>query len=55
MRKAGLYALQAKQYRSRQEKLNGLETKNLLLGQAKPTTIDQVWHSDITQVPTDEG
>jgi len=47
MRKAGLYALETKKYRPKQEKLNGLETKNLLLGQAEPTAINQVWHSEM--------
>ena len=55
MRKAGLYALETKQYRPKQEKVNGLETKNLLLGQAKATAIKQVWHSHITQLSRDEG
>ena len=55
MRKAGLYALETKQYRPRQEKPGSLETKNLLLGKAKATGINQVWHSDITQLSTDEG
>jgi transposase InsO family protein len=32
------------------------DTKHLLLEPAnKPTAINQVWHSDITYVPTDEG
>ena len=55
MRKAGLYALETKKYRPRQEKPGSLETKNFLLGKAKATGINQVWHSDITQVSTDEG
>ena len=53
MRKAGLYALQARKQPVKQEKTGNLETKNLLLGAAKPTAINQVWHSDMTQVPTE--
>lgn len=55
MRKAGLYALQTRKHTPKQEKLGSLETKNLLLGKAKPTAIDLVWHSDMTYVPTDAG
>jgi transposase InsO family protein len=56
MRQAGLYAVNAKKYRPKQEKPEVTETKNLLLEpDNKPTAINQVWHSDITYVPTDEG
>lgn len=56
MRQAGLYAESAKKYKSKQEKAEVTETKNLLLDPVnKPTTINEVWHSDITYVPTDEG
>ena len=55
MRKAGLYALQTRKHAPKQEKVGSLETKNLLLGKAKATGINQVWHSDITQVSTEEG
>ena len=55
MRKAGLYALQTRKHAPKQEKVGSLETKNLLLGQAKPTAINQVWHSDIRQLSTEEG
>lgn len=56
MRINGLYALSSKRYKPKQEKSRDLETNNLLLNESnKPTTINQVWHSDITYVPTDEG
>jgi putative transposase len=56
MRQAGLYALSARKYKPRQEKAEVTDSKNLLLEPAnKPTVINQVWHSDITYVPTDEG
>jgi transposase InsO family protein len=56
MRQAGLYARSHKKYEPKQEKAEVTETKNLLLDPAnKPTAINQVWHSDITYVPTDEG
>jgi len=56
MRQAGLYALSARKHKPKQEKAEVTDTKNLLLDPAnKPTAINQVWHSDITYVPTDEG
>lgn len=56
MRKAGLYALSARKFKPRQERGRQLETRNLLLERSnRPTAINQVWHSDITYVPTDEG
>ena len=55
MRKAGLYALQARKHAPRQEKVGSLGTQNLILGKAKASAINQVWHSDITQVSTEEG
>jgi transposase InsO family protein len=56
MRQAGLYAVSARKYKPKQEKAEVTETKNLLLEPAnKPTAINQVWHSDIPDVPTDEG
>ena len=56
MRKAGLYAVSARKFKPRQERITKLETKNLLLERnIRPTAINQVWHSDITYVPTDEG
>lgn len=58
MRQAGLYAISHKKYKPKQEKAEAgvTETNNLLLeGANKPTAINQVWQSDITFVPTDEG
>lgn len=56
MRQAGLYAVSARKYKPRQEKAEVTDTKNLLLEPAnEPTAINQVWHSDIPYVPTDEG
>ena len=56
MRQAGLYAINPKKHKPKQEKAEVTETKNLLLDPAnKPIAINQVWHSDITYVPTDEG
>jgi putative transposase len=56
MRQVGLYAVSAKKYKPKQEKAEVTDTKNLLLEPAnKPTAINQVWHSDTTYVPTDEG
>lgn len=56
MRQAGLYALSARKYKPRQQKAEVTDTKNLLLELVnKPTAINQVWHSDITYIPTDEG
>lgn len=56
MRQAGLYAINHKKFKPKQGKAEVTETKNLLLERDnKPTAINQVWHSDITYVPTDEG
>ena len=55
MRQAGLYAVSHKKYKPKREKAEVTETKNLLLPDNKPIMINQVWHSDITYVPTDEG
>lgn len=56
MRQAGLYAISHKKFKPKQEKREVTETKNLLLEpNNKATAINQVWHSDITYVPTDEG
>jgi putative transposase len=46
----------ARKSKQKQEKAEVTNTKNLLLEPAnKPTAINQVWHRDITYVPTDEG
>jgi transposase InsO family protein len=56
MRQAGLYTISHKKFKPKQEKGEVTETRNLLLEQDnRPTAINQVWHSDITYVPTDEG
>ncbi len=54
MRREGLYAVNNKKYRSKRERCD-LETQNLLLEQPRPTAINQVWHVDITYLPTAEG
>lgn len=58
MRAAGLYALSSKKYKPKQDKSEQvlLEKKNLLLNaENRPKAINQVWHTDITYIPTDEG
>lgn len=56
MRRAGLYAVSGRKFKPRQDRGRQLETRNLLLEQnIRPTAINQVWHSDITYIPTDEG
>jgi putative transposase len=56
MGQAGMYAVSARKYKPKQEKAEVTETKNLLLEPTnKAMAINQVWHSDITYVPTDEG
>ncbi len=56
MRKAGLYALNSKRYKPRQEKSEVTATKNLLLDENnKAIGINQVWVTDITYIPTQEG
>jgi putative transposase len=46
----------SRKYKPKQEKAEVTQTKNLLLEPAnEPMAINQVWHSDITYVPTDEG
>ena len=56
MRAADLYAVSARKFKPKQKRSDKLETRNLLLEQnIRPTAINQVWHSDITYVPTDEG
>lgn len=56
MRTNGLYALSNKKHKPKQEKARAIETKNLLFNENnKATAINQVWHSDITYISTDEG
>ena len=54
MRREGLYATSGKKYRSKRERFE-LETQNLLPEKGRPTAINQVWHVDITYLPTAEG
>ena len=54
MRREGLYAVSHKKHRATYERCD-LETRNLLLEQPRPTAINQVWHVDITYLPTAEG
>ena len=54
MRKKGLYAVSSKKVHFKRERCD-LETRNLLLEQPRPTAINQVWHVDITYLPTAEG
>jgi len=56
MRAEGLCALSGKKYRRRRERQDVTETKNLLLGHdIRPTRVNQVGHTDITMIATDEG
>ena len=54
MRREGLYAISSKKVRTKRERCE-LETRNLLLEQPRPSAINQVWHVDITYLPTAEG
>ena len=55
MRRADLYALSAKKFKPK-PRVRQLETKNLRLEQDTHVgAINQVWHTDITYIPTDEG
>ena len=54
LRREGLYAVSHKKHRATYERCD-LETRNLLLEQPRPTAINQVWHVDITYLPTAEG
>ena len=54
MRKEGLYAVSNKKHRAKHERCE-LETRNLLLDQPRPIAINQMWHVDITYLPTAEG
>jgi transposase InsO family protein len=56
MRRVGLYAVSARKFKPRKERIVKLETPNLLLQHSiRPSAINQVWHTDITYVSTDEG
>jgi len=55
MRREGLYALSTPKYRSKRERPEITETRNLLAEGLEITAINQLWHADITYIPTDEG
>lgn len=56
MRREGLYAVSTPKYRPKCERPEIVETRNLLLQKDfELSTINQVWHVDITYVPTGEG
>ena len=55
MRREGLYAVNKPQYRSKRERPEITETRNLIAGGLEITAINQLWHVDITYIPTDEG
>jgi transposase InsO family protein len=57
MREASLRGRQAKRYRVRTTDSNHAEpiAPNRLATQAEPTKPDQVWVTDLTYIPTDEG
>ena len=54
LRRGGLYAISSKKYRAKRERCK-LETQNLLLEKGRPTAINQVWHADLTYIPTAES
>ena len=56
MRREGLYAVTTPKYHPRRERPEVTETRNLLLQEGfEVTAINQLWHVDITYIPTDEG
>ena len=55
MRREGLYAVNTPKYRTKRERPEITETRNLLAEGLEITAIDQLWHVDITYIPTDEG
>jgi len=55
MRCEGLYAVNTPKYRTKRERPEITETRNLLAEGLEITAIDQLWHVDITYIPTDEG
>lgn len=55
MRREGLYAVSTPRYRPKRERSEVVETRNLLQEGLDITGIDQLWHVDITYIPTDEG
>ena len=55
MRREGLYAVNTPKYRPKRERPEVTETRNLLQDNPEITAINQLWHVDITYIPTDEG
>lgn len=55
MRQEGLYAVSTPKCRPKRERPEVLETRNLLQDGLAPTGINQLWHVDMTYVPTTEG
>ncbi len=56
MRREGLYAVTTPKYRARRERSEVVETRNLLLQEGlEITAVNQLWHVDITYIPTAEG
>lgn len=55
MRREGLYAVSTPKYRPKRERPEVTATRNLLQEGREITGIDQLWHVDITYIPTDEG
>jgi putative transposase len=48
MRRVGLYAVSARKFKPRKERIVKLETPNLLLQHSiRPSAINQVWHSEM--------
>ena len=55
MRREGLYAVSTPKYCAKRERPEITETRNLLAEGLEITAINQLWHVDITYIPTDEG
>ena len=55
MRREGLYAVSTPKYRPTRERPEVVETRNLLQERFEITAINQLWHVDITYIPTGEG
>lgn len=55
MRREGLYAVSTPKYRPKRERPGVTDTRNLLQDGLEITGINQLWHVDITYIPTQEG
>jgi putative transposase len=56
LRREGLYAISTPKYRPKRERPEVAETRNLLLQAGlEVTAINQLWHVDLTYIPTHEG